>query len=162
MPSPHFWVWTWLTPSWEKGSVCGSDTFIGFLLGFSLPEPGLMFTLISQTDHPRNILMSLPVLWRKICEGGCGKTHWDGENCREKLSLLQDWVSIDVVIEFQTEGLGLDNLKSILRTIVTVKWKRLGNQRTVLTNRIWCTVDCWPRKWRAAAYTRPELITPAH
>ena len=60
---------------WEKGSVCGSDTFIGFLLGFSLPEPGLMFTLISQTDHPRHILMSLPVLWRKICEGGCGKTH---------------------------------------------------------------------------------------
>ena len=45
-------------------------------------------------------------------------------------------MSIDVVIEFQTEGLGLDNLKSILRTIVTVKRKRLGNQRTVLTNRI--------------------------
>ena len=91
-----------LSPRWSlaishqegKGSVCGLWHFYWISARFFVSWPRPVFTLISQTDHPRHILMSL-----RFVENVRGSRLWENISRRWELELggsLARYCSVDV------------------------------------------------------------------
>ena len=147
-------VWPFLT----LGSVCGSDTFIGFLPGFFVSCPAAdVYTHITNRspaphfNEPSGFVeenMRGSRLWENTLR------WWETETERRgKLTLLQYWcrgtplIGFKIYNDSQSEALfewlwpirGWDSKHSFAKQTMHIR-------------------NCWPRKWGAGAYTRAATI----